>query len=91
MHLRETGWNGMDWIDLDQDRDQWSALVKSECEISGRSQWPRDLRHEQSSPARTLGWWVRISVKAWMRVCVYSVCRQRPCNGLIPRPRSPAD
>jgi hypothetical protein len=25
--LRETGWGGMDWIDLAQDRDQWRALV----------------------------------------------------------------
>jgi hypothetical protein len=25
--LREIGWNGMDWIDLAQDRDQWRALV----------------------------------------------------------------
>jgi hypothetical protein len=24
--LRETGWHGMDWIDLAQDRDQWRAL-----------------------------------------------------------------
>jgi hypothetical protein len=24
-------------------------------------------------------------------VCVYSVCRQRSCDGLIPRPRSPID
>jgi hypothetical protein len=24
---RETGWGGMDWIDLAQDRDQWRALV----------------------------------------------------------------
>jgi hypothetical protein len=23
--LRETGWNGMDWIDLAQDGDQWSC------------------------------------------------------------------
>jgi hypothetical protein len=21
------GWGGMDWIDLDQDQDQWRALV----------------------------------------------------------------
>jgi hypothetical protein len=27
MDLRETGWDGTDWIDLAQDRDQWSALV----------------------------------------------------------------
>jgi hypothetical protein len=29
MHLRETGWDGMDWIDLAQDRDQWRALVNT--------------------------------------------------------------
>jgi hypothetical protein len=28
---------------------------------------------------------------AWMSVCVHSVCWQRPCGGLIPRPRSPTD
>jgi hypothetical protein len=27
--LREMGWGGMDWIDLDQDRDQWRALVST--------------------------------------------------------------
>jgi hypothetical protein len=27
--LREIGWDGRDWIDLDQDRDQWRALVKT--------------------------------------------------------------
>jgi hypothetical protein len=29
MDLRETGWDGMDWIDLAQDRDQWRALVNT--------------------------------------------------------------
>jgi hypothetical protein len=38
-----------------------------------RSQWPRSLRYELSSPARTLGSWVRIPLKAWLFVCVYSV------------------
>jgi hypothetical protein len=28
MNLREIGWDGMDWIDLAQDRDQWRALLK---------------------------------------------------------------
>jgi hypothetical protein len=27
MDLREIGWDGMDWIDLAQERDQWRALV----------------------------------------------------------------
>jgi hypothetical protein len=29
MVLREIGWDGMDWIDLAQDRDQWRALVNT--------------------------------------------------------------
>jgi hypothetical protein len=27
--LREIGWDGGDWMDLAQDRDQWRALVKA--------------------------------------------------------------
>jgi hypothetical protein len=27
MDLREIGWDGVDWIDRAQDRDQWRALV----------------------------------------------------------------
>jgi hypothetical protein len=29
MDLREIGWDGSDWIDLAQDRDQWRALVNA--------------------------------------------------------------
>jgi hypothetical protein len=29
MDLREIGWDGMDWVDLAQDRDQWRALVNT--------------------------------------------------------------
>jgi hypothetical protein len=29
MDLREIGWDGMDWIKLVQDRDQWRALAKT--------------------------------------------------------------
>jgi hypothetical protein len=29
MDLREIGWNGMDWIDLDQDKDRWMVLVNT--------------------------------------------------------------
>jgi hypothetical protein len=27
--LREIVWDGMDWIDLAQDRDQWKAIVNT--------------------------------------------------------------
>jgi hypothetical protein len=27
MNLREIGWEGVDWVDLAQDKDQWRALV----------------------------------------------------------------
>jgi hypothetical protein len=27
--LREIGWDGVDWIDMGQERDQWRALVNT--------------------------------------------------------------
>jgi hypothetical protein len=27
--LRDIGWNGMDWIELAQDRDRWRVLVNT--------------------------------------------------------------
>jgi hypothetical protein len=33
MDLREIGWDGVSWIDLAHDRDQWRALVKKFWEI----------------------------------------------------------
>jgi hypothetical protein len=29
MDLREIGWDGVDWVDLAQNRDQWKALVNT--------------------------------------------------------------
>jgi hypothetical protein len=29
MDLREVGWDGVDWIDLAQDRDRWRAYVNA--------------------------------------------------------------
>jgi hypothetical protein len=29
MDLREIGWNGVDWVDLAQDRDLWRALLNT--------------------------------------------------------------
>jgi hypothetical protein len=29
MDQREIGWDGMDWIELAQDREQWRALVNA--------------------------------------------------------------
>jgi hypothetical protein len=74
--------------------DMKAALTKS-ISVWDRSRWPRGLRHELSSVAWTLGSWVRILLKAWMSVCAFilclcwPVCRYRPCDGLITRPRSP--
>ncbi|PNF14903.1 hypothetical protein B7P43_G04321 [Cryptotermes secundus] len=31
--LREIGWDGIDWIDLAQDRDQWRALVNMAADV----------------------------------------------------------
>lgn len=46
------------------------------------------LRHEVSSPARTLREWIRILLETWIRVYGYfrfrvALCRQRSCDGLI--------
>jgi hypothetical protein len=30
MYIRGMGWDGMDWTDLAQDRDQWKAVVSTE-------------------------------------------------------------
>jgi hypothetical protein len=40
----------------------------------GRSQWPRSLRKEMSSLARTLGSWDQIALKAWMFAFTVSLC-----------------
>jgi hypothetical protein len=29
MDLREIGWDGVDWVDMTQDRDHWRALVNT--------------------------------------------------------------
>jgi hypothetical protein len=50
------------------------GLSKSQAYYTcSRSQWPGGLWHEMFSLARTLGSWVRIPLKAWMSVCVYSM------------------
>jgi hypothetical protein len=44
--------------------------MKKACQC--RVQSPIYLRHEMTSPIRTLGLWIRIPLKAWMSVCVFS-------------------
>jgi hypothetical protein len=29
LDVRVTGWSGMDWIDLAQDRDEWKAFMNT--------------------------------------------------------------
>jgi hypothetical protein len=33
MDLREIGWDGIDWIDLAKNRDQWRALVNTVMDL----------------------------------------------------------
>jgi hypothetical protein len=33
MDLKELGWDGIDWIDVAQDRDQWRAIVNTVMNI----------------------------------------------------------
>jgi hypothetical protein len=33
MNLKEVGWEGVDWIHLAQDSDQWWALVKTVMDL----------------------------------------------------------
>jgi hypothetical protein len=35
MDLREIGWDGVDWIQLPQDRDQWRALMDTVMNLRG--------------------------------------------------------
>jgi hypothetical protein len=64
------------WITEGEERWQnyvFSYIFNAALSLFSRSQWTRGLRHEPSSPARTLGSWVRIPLKGWRSVCVYSV------------------
>jgi hypothetical protein len=29
MYLQEVGWEGVEWIDMAQDRDRWQALMNA--------------------------------------------------------------
>jgi hypothetical protein len=33
LDLREIGWDGIDWIDLADDRNQWRALVNTVMDL----------------------------------------------------------
>jgi hypothetical protein len=39
MDLKEIGWDGMDWIDLAQDMDQWRAHVNMLLNLRFSIKW----------------------------------------------------
>jgi hypothetical protein len=39
MNVKEIGWEGTDWIDLAQDRDQWRALVNTAMNLWVGAAW----------------------------------------------------
>jgi hypothetical protein len=61
------------WIYISASWEHLLGLSAMSIGLKCRSQWPRGLRYEMSSPAWTLGSFVRIPLEAWMFVCVYSV------------------
>jgi hypothetical protein len=65
---------------------QKSASNSDSITSNGRSQWPRHLRHELSSPARTLGSPVPIPLEAWMSVWVYSAFALSSCLATVSCP-----
>jgi hypothetical protein len=42
MDLREIGWDGVDWIDMAHDRDQWRALVSTVLKFWEVPEWLRN-------------------------------------------------
>jgi hypothetical protein len=81
----------MTWRQIWCDQEIYNTDLEDELVQMG----PSGLRHVLTSAARKLGSWVWISLEAWMCVRVFLCCvvlgRQRPCVGLIPRPRSPTN
>ncbi|PNF37640.1 hypothetical protein B7P43_G11969 [Cryptotermes secundus] len=61
MDLREIGWDGMVWIDVAQDRDQWRALVNTEYTGIQRSCQETSACEEKAAVVRhnDLPWNVR--------------------------------
>jgi hypothetical protein len=41
MDFQEVGWQGEAWIDLDQDRDRWRALVNAVIKFCVHKMWGR--------------------------------------------------
>jgi hypothetical protein len=71
----------------------WCSFIAGINSLLCRSQWPRGLRHELSSLARTLGSWVQIRPKAWpafrlglgCSVCRYGLATSwSPIRGVLP-------
>jgi hypothetical protein len=49
MDLREIGWEGVDWIRLDQDRNQWQPLVNMIVNLQVPKMWGISLSGERLS------------------------------------------
>ncbi|KAJ4445390.1 hypothetical protein ANN_07195 [Periplaneta americana] len=56
MELREVGYDGRDWINLAQDRDQWRAYVRAAMNLRGASQTPElfSLSHMRAGARRAM-------------------------------------
>jgi hypothetical protein len=45
MDHREIGWDGVEWIDMGQDRDQWRSVVNTSCILQVRSEDDYESSH----------------------------------------------
>jgi hypothetical protein len=66
--LREIRWDGMDWIDLAEDRNQWRALVNT---VMNR---PVPYNAEKLPSGRTIGGFSR---RAHLRKAIRKSLRQK--------------
>jgi hypothetical protein len=63
-------------VGLNQQKGYITNIFAVMKRMEGRPRWPRFLKHDLSSLARTLGLWVRIPLKG-MVVCVYVAALRR--------------
>jgi hypothetical protein len=61
MDLKQTGWEGMDWIHVTQDKGQWTGFCEHDNESRNLSIWVNILLKD-SAPCSHLFSWLAVEV-----------------------------